>query len=115
MQLTHHFHPEARHATVPTYVASYLFPVTLFVYEIYRIGYWVVNFGLNLSVFREMGYEFVLTLAVFAVQVAVEVTYVISAWVSRYPDLEHRLPNVMLGLACSAAILAFDYALQVLT
>ncbi|KVT41357.1 hypothetical protein WK53_19735 [Burkholderia ubonensis] len=114
MQATHHFHPEVRHATVPTYVASYIFPAILFVYEIYRIGYWIINFGLNVSIFREMGYEFILMLGVFGVQIAAEVTYVVSAWLSRHPDLEHRLPNVILGLASSAAILAFDYALQVL-
>jgi hypothetical protein len=115
MQITYHFHPEIRHATIPTYVASYIFPAFLVIYEIYRIGYWIVNYGLNGFIFRQMGYEFVLMLTVFSVQVVFEVTYMISTWILRHPDLEHRLPNVILGLFCSAAVLAFDYVVQALS
>ena len=38
MQAAHHFHLELRQATMPTYVASYLFPVVLLVYEAHRVG-----------------------------------------------------------------------------
>ena len=38
MQTTHHFRLELRHATVPTYVASYLFPLLLVLYEVLQLA-----------------------------------------------------------------------------
>ena len=106
---THPFHPELRHATVPTYFASYLFPALIVLYEIYRVGYWVAEHGMNFAFFSQTGYEYTLLLAVFALQVVVEVVFLAIAWMGRHPDLRHRLTNLTLGLACSAAVLAFDY------
>ncbi len=113
MQTHHAFHPELRHATVPTYVVSYLFPVLIVVYEIYRVGYWVAQRGMNFFGFNQTGYEYVLMLAFFAVQVVVSVVFLAFVWSTRHPDLEHRLTNLALGFGCSAAVLAYDYfALQ---
>ncbi|EIN01789.1 hypothetical protein WQE_07152 [Paraburkholderia hospita] len=114
MQLALNFHPHLRHATLPTYVASYSFPILLADYEVYRIVYWLVNYGLNFSVFKAMGYEFTLMLMLFATQVVVESCFLFFGWAGRRPDLEHRVPNVILGLLLSTAVLACDFALQVL-
>ncbi|SEI17998.1 hypothetical protein SAMN05192544_103099 [Paraburkholderia hospita] len=114
MQLALNFHPHFRHATLPTYVASYFFPILIAVYEVYRIAYWIVNYGLNFSVFKAMGYEFTLMLMLFATQVVVESCFLFFAWLGRRPDLEHRVPNAVLGLLLSTAVLACDFALQVL-
>jgi len=38
MQTSRHFHMELRHATMPTYVFSYLFPLVLLAYELWRVG-----------------------------------------------------------------------------
>jgi hypothetical protein len=38
MQAARHFHLELRHASVPTYVASYLFPILLLAYEMQSGG-----------------------------------------------------------------------------
>jgi hypothetical protein len=43
MQAIHHFRLDLRHATMPTYVASYLFPFLLFVYETHRVGRWIID------------------------------------------------------------------------
>ncbi|RDU99430.1 hypothetical protein [Trinickia dinghuensis] len=113
MQTHHAFHPELRHATVPTYVVSYLFPVLIVIYEIYRVGYWISQFGMNFAEFNQTGYEYVLMLAVFAVQVVVGVLFIAIVLPTRHPDLEHRLTNIALGLFCSAVVLGYDYfALQ---
>jgi hypothetical protein len=109
MQHAHPFHPELRHATFPTYFASYAFPALIVIYEIYRVGYWVAHHGMNFITFNQAGFEYVLMLAVFAVQVAVEVLFLGFAWMSRHPDLGHRLTNLALGLVCSGAVLGFDY------
>ncbi|NPT56096.1 hypothetical protein [Paraburkholderia elongata] len=45
MQAMRHFRLELRHATMPTYVASYLFPFLLFVYETHRVGRWTTGCG----------------------------------------------------------------------
>lgn len=113
MQRIHHFHPELRHATTPTYVASYLFPLIFVVYEVYRVGYWIAMYGVDFSNFKQMGYEYLLMLAMFAVQVVAEAGFLAIAWLNRHPDLEHRLTNLSLGLFCSLVVLAFDYGLQV--
>lgn len=109
MQSNHAFHPELRHATVPTYVVSYLFTALIVIYEIYRVGYWVSQHGMNFVAFGQTGYEYALMLAVFAVQVVVDVLFLALVWSTRHPDFEHRLTNLALGLACSAAVLAYDY------
>lgn len=113
MQQTHRFHPELRHATAPTYVASYLFPLLFVVYEFYRVGYWIALHGVDFSNFNQMGYEFLLMLAMFAVQVLAECAFLAIAWFGRHPDLEHRLTNLALGIFCSLLVLAFDYGLQI--
>jgi len=112
MQLAPHLHPHVRHATMPTYVASYAFPLLLALYEVYRIAYWIVSFGPNLLVFKEMGYEFLLMLVLFAMQILVESAFLLFASVTGHPDFQHRIPNVVLGLLLSSAVLACDFALQ---
>ncbi|MGT2474898.1 hypothetical protein [Paraburkholderia terrae] len=114
MQIAPNFHPHFRHATLSTYVASYIFPILLAVYEVYRIAYWLVNYGLNLSVFKEMGYEFTLMLALFATQIVVESCFLFFAWAGGHSDLGRRVPNIALGLLLSATVLACDFALQML-
>jgi hypothetical protein len=101
------FHMEFRHATVPTYVVSYLFPALLAIYEIYR--YWVTVHGMHFYTFGQAGFEFLLMLAFFAVQAVVGIMFMTVTWTIRHPDFGHRLTNLALGLACSGAILAFDY------
>lgn len=113
MQQVHHFHPELRHATKPTYVASYVFPLLFVVYEVYRVGYWIAMHGVDFSNFNSMGYEYLLMLAMFAVQVVAEGAFLAAAWLGRHPDLEHRLTNLAMGLVCSLIVLGFDYGLQV--
>lgn len=103
------FYPELRHATVPTYVVSYLFPVLLAIYEIYRVGYWVSVHGMRFYAFGQAGFEFLLMLAFVAVQAVAAIVFVTVTWTARHPDFVHRLTNLALGLACSGAILAFDY------
>jgi len=114
MQLTLQFHPQLRHATVPTYVASYFFPMLILVYEVYRIAYWLINYGPNFAIFKEMGYEFILMVGLFATQVAVEFVFLFLAWAGGRPDFEHRLTNVILGFFLSMVVLAFDFTLQML-
>lgn len=114
MQIAPNFHPHFRHATLSTYVASYIFPILLAVYEVYRIAYWLVNYGLNLSVFKEMGYEFTLMLVLFATQIVVESCFLFLAWAGGHSDLGRRVPNIALGLLLSATVLACDFALQML-
>lgn len=112
MEDTRHFHFELRHATKPTYVASYFFPILFVIYEVYRVGSWIIAFGPNFANFKQMGYEYTLMLAVFSVQVVVEAFFLIVALLYRHADFEHRLTNLALGLLCSFAVLAFDYWLQ---
>jgi hypothetical protein len=112
MQSTHHFHLELRHASVPTYVASYLFPILLLAYEAHRVGRWIFDYGMNFANYKFMGYEFLLMLVFVALQVVFEGIFLIGAWISRDHDFEHRVANVLAGLGCSLAILAFDAALQ---
>jgi hypothetical protein len=107
---THHaFHPELRHATAPTYVVSYLFPALIAIYEIYRVGYWVSHHGMNFVTFGQAGYEYVLMLGMLAVQIFFNVVFMTFVWSRHHPDFEHRLTNLALGLACSVAVLAYDY------
>jgi len=109
MQIHHTFEPDAWHATVPTYVVSYLFPVLILIYEIYRVGYWVFQNGMYFGTFSQAGFEFTLMLGIFALQVVVNVLFLLFVWSIHHPDFEHRLKHIALGLACSAAVLAFDY------
>lgn len=113
MQIAHPFHLELRHATIPTYIVSYVFPVLFVLYEIYRVGAWIAMQGFHFAAFKEMGYEYLLMLTVFAIQLAVQAAFLAWTWLGRHPDLEHRLGNLTLGLLVSAGVLAFDYALQV--
>jgi hypothetical protein len=112
MQSTHHFHLELRHASVPTYVASYLFPILLLAYEAHRLGRWIFDYGMNFANFRFMGYEYLLMLVFVALQVAFAGIFLMGAWMSREHDFEHRVANVLAGLCCSLVILGFDAALQ---
>lgn len=112
MQATRHFRLELRHATIPTYFASYLFPVLLLAYEIHRVGRWIFDFGLHFSNYRFMGYEFLLMLVYVALQIVAEAMFLLGAWLGGDPDFEHRLANLLAGVGCSVAILAFDFALQ---
>ena len=112
MQAMHHFHLELRHATMPTYVASYLFPFLLFVYETHRVGRWIFDYGMNFSNYKFMGYEYLLMLVFVALQIIVEVAFFLGAWLGRHHDLDHRIANVLAGVGCSIGILAFDFALQ---
>jgi hypothetical protein len=112
MQAAHHFHLELRHATMPTYIASYLFPAVLLLYEVHRVGRWIFDYGMNFANFRFMGYEFLLMLVFVALQVCFGAVFLIGAWMSRDHDFEHRVANVLAGLGCSLVIIAIDLALQ---
>jgi hypothetical protein len=112
MQPTRHFHMELKHATMPTYVASYIFPLLLLAYELWRVGSWVAVHGFNFADFNSMGYEFALMLAVFMIQVVVELAFLAGAWLSKHHDFEHRVGNLLLGVFCSVVVLGFDLALQ---
>ncbi|WP_249362963.1 hypothetical protein [Burkholderia sp. 4M9327F10] len=109
MQTMHHFRLELRHATIPTYVASYLFPFLLFAYETHRVGRWVFDYGMNFSNYKFMGYEYLLMLVFVALQIIVEVAFLLGAWLGRHHDLDHRITNVLAGvgvpLASSSSIL----------
>lgn len=113
MENTHSFRFELRHATKPTYVASYLFPLLFLMYEAYRVSYWIAANGMHFANFKQTGYDYLLMLVVFGVQIIVETTFLIIAWLSRHADLGHRLANLTFGLFCSFVVLAFDYLLQV--
>jgi hypothetical protein len=112
MPAMHHFRLELQHATMPTYVASYLFPCLLFVYEMHRVGRWIFDNGLHFANYRFMGYEYLLMLAFVALQIVVEAIFILGAWLGRHRDFEHRIANVLAGAGCSAGILIFDLALQ---
>ncbi|WP_230953183.1 hypothetical protein [Burkholderia stagnalis] len=112
MHAGHHFLHELRHATMPTYFVSYVFPLLLVVYETYRIAYWVGRHGWNFAQLSQAGYEFTLMLIVFALQVMLDGVLFMAAWVSRHPDVEHRHANMMFGIVCSALVIAFDVALR---
>lgn len=113
MEHTHHFHLELRHATKPTYVVSYLFPLMFVMYEAYRVSYWIVLYGMRFADYKQMGYDYLLMLVMFGVQIVVEAVFFAIAWLSRRTDLGHRLTNLTVGLFCSLVVLAFDYLLQV--
>ncbi|AXF23988.1 hypothetical protein CUJ89_26920 [Burkholderia pyrrocinia] len=112
MQAVRHFHLELRHASVPTYVASYVFPILLLAYEVLRVGRWIAEYGMNFMNFRFMGYEFLLMLVFVALQVGFECVFLIAAWISRNHDFEHRVANLLAGLGCSLVVIGFDLALQ---
>ncbi len=112
MQATHHLHIELRHATVPTYVVSYLFPILLLLYEIHRVGRWIYDYGMHFSNFRYMGYEFLLMLVFVGVQAVVGVIFLLGASIGGHHDFEHRVSNLLTGLSCSMVVIAFDLALQ---
>lgn len=112
METTHHFHLELRHASVPTYVASYLFPILLLAYEVHRVGRWIFDYGMHFANFRFMGYEFLLMLVFVALQVVFGSIFLIGAWINRDHDFEHKIANLLTGLGCSVVIIGFDLALQ---
>lgn len=109
---SHHFHLELRHATVPTYVTSYLLPILLLAYEAHRVGRWIYDNGMNFANFKYMGYEFLLMLTFVGLQIFVEVVFLACAGITRHPDFEHRVANVLAGLGCSLVVIGFDLALQ---
>lgn len=112
MQAARHFHLELRHASVPTYVASYLFPTLLLAYEAHRVGRWIFDYGMNFANFRFMGYEFLLMLVFVGLQACFAGAFLIGSWINRDHDYERRIENLVVGLCCSLLILAFDVALQ---
>jgi hypothetical protein len=97
----------------PTYLASYLFPLLLVAYEVYRVGYWMASHGIDFSEFGDGGWGFRLMLAVFAVQVVAEGVFLAAAWISRQSDLEQRFTTLSLGVFSSLLVLAFDFGLQI--
>ena len=109
MQPHHTFHPELRHATVPTYLISYFFPVLIVIYEIYRVGYWITQHGMYFGTYSQGGYEYLLMLTLLAIQAIVTVVFVAFVWSIHHPDFGHRLTNLALGMAISCAVLGFDY------
>ncbi|CAG9206191.1 hypothetical protein [Burkholderia vietnamiensis] len=114
MATTHqHFHLELRHATAPTYFISYLFPALLFAYELLRVGQWIRDHGMQFGAFKQMGYEYLLMLLFVGLQIVVEAIFLLGAVMRRdHRDFEHRVPNVVLGIGCSIALLAIDLAIQ---
>jgi hypothetical protein len=110
---TRHHVLELRHATTSTYIASYLFPVILLAYEIYRVSMWVADYGMNFRGYISMGYEFALMLAIFLLQVGSEVVFLLGAAFVRHHDFGHRIANLVTGILCSAIVLIFDFGLQV--
>jgi hypothetical protein len=109
-QQPHHF--ELRHATTPTYLVSYLFPTLLLIYEIYRVASWMSTHGMSFVTFDSMGYEFLLMLAWFGLQIITEIVFLVFAVFSRNQDFGHRIANVVCGIFCSAVVLVFDFGLQ---
>lgn len=103
---------ELRHATMPTYVASYVFPALLLLYEVWRVGSWIAVHGMNFANFNSMGYEYVMMLAWSGLQVALEILFLVTAALSRHRDLGHRLANLLCGIFCSGVVLLFDLGLQ---
>lgn len=112
MAHAHHFHPELRHATVPTYLMSYGFPLLLALYEIFRLVDWISRRGFSFYGFNQMGYDFTIMLAIFALQIITQSVFLIAAAAGPRPDLNHRTANLGLGLLCSATVLMFDLLLQ---
>jgi hypothetical protein len=112
MQAMHHFRVELWHATMPTYVASYLFPFLLLVYETHRIGRWIFDYGMNFSNYKFMGYEYLLMLVFVALQIIVGAAFLLGAWLGRHHDLDHQIASVLAGVGCSIGILFFDFVLQ---
>jgi hypothetical protein len=112
MLAMHHFRLELRNATMPTYVASYLFPCLLFAYEMHRVGRWIFDNGLHFANYKFMGYEFLLMLAFVALQIIVETVFLLGVRLGQHHDYEHRIANVVAGVGCSIGILAFDLVLQ---
>lgn len=113
MQRAHRFHPQLQRASVPTYGASYLFPLLLVVCEVYRVGCWIALNGADFTGFRQTRHEYALMLGMFAVQTVAEAAFLGIAWMSRHAGLEHRLTDVAFSLVCSFLVLAFDYGLQI--
>jgi hypothetical protein len=113
MEHIHSLHFELRHATKPTYVVSYLFPLLFVTYEAYRVSYWIARYGMHFANFKQTGYDFLLMLVMFGVQILAEALFLVIASSSRHADLGRRLANVSLGLFCSLVVLAFDYLLQI--
>lgn len=97
----------------PTYLASYLFPLLLLAYEVYRVGFWMASHGVDFAEFGNDSRAFTLMLAVFAVQVVAEGVFLAVAWISRQSDLEQRFTTLSLGLFSSLLVLAFDFGLQI--
>src|SRR5260370_35468876 len=110
MQAIHHFRLELRHATMPTYVASYLFPFLLFVYETHRVGRWILDYGMNFSNYKFMGYEYLLVFV--ALQIIVEGAFPLGIWVGRHNDLSHPITKLQAGSGDTIGTPVFSFALQ---
>jgi hypothetical protein len=98
---------------MPTYLASYLFPLLLALDEVYRVGYWMASHGVDFTAFGETGLAFPLMLALFAVQVVAEGVFLAIAWAARQADLAQRFTTLLLGLMSSLLVIAFDFGLQI--
>ncbi|HVW53589.1 MAG TPA: hypothetical protein VHC91_24810 [Trinickia sp.] len=113
MLQTHRVDREIAPHAAPTYLGSYVFPVLLLFFVVYRVGHWMAAHGVDFAGFGERGFQYPLMLAVFAVQLVAEGVFLAIAWVSRQADLERRFTTLSLGLVSSLLILAFDYGLQI--
>lgn len=67
---------------------------------------------MNFSSYGFMGYEYLLMLVFVALQIIVEVAFLLGAWLGRHHYLDHRIANVLAGAGCSSGILVFDFSLQ---
>lgn len=113
MQHSHHIDSRAPQSPASTYLASYLFPALLVVFEVYRVGHWLASHGIEFSDFGRSRRESSLMFAMFAVQLVAEGVFLAAAWVARQSDLQHRFTTVFLGLFSSLLVLAFDYGLRI--
>lgn len=103
----------AARTIAPTYLATYLFPLLLVAYEVYRVGSWMASHGIDFTEFGHDDWTFALMLALFAVQVVAESACLAVAWISRQPDLAQRCTTLSLGILSSVLALAFDFGLQI--
>ncbi|MFM0085211.1 hypothetical protein P0D72_41155 [Paraburkholderia sediminicola] len=110
MQAMHHFRLELWHATMPTYVASYLLPFLSFVDQTRRVGRSIFDCGMNFSKYKFMGYEYLLMLVFVAHRIIIEVAFLLGAWLGRHHDPCHRISNVLAGVGCPTRILVFDFS-----
>lgn len=59
-----------------------------------------------------MGYDYLVMLVFVALQIIVEVSFLMETRMGRHLDIDRRVANVLAGMGCSIDILVFDFALQ---